>query len=93
MGYRPPRMPFVLGGWPIEAATADDADCWRGLNAAGSRGLVGRRFGVTPRPARPYLSRMSFLTDFTPLTPRVTSSALLISAWVLTKPLNWTMPL
>src|SRR3990170_7945314 len=30
---------------------------------------------------RLYLSRMSSLTDFTPLTPRVTSTALIILAW------------
>ena len=35
-----------------------------------------------------HLSRMSFLTDTTPLTPRATSTALLLSAWELTKPLN-----
>jgi len=39
-------------------------------------------------PAGPYLRRMSFLTFVTPPTPRVTSTALYILAWVLTKPLN-----
>jgi hypothetical protein len=36
----------------------------------------------------PYLRRMEFVTDFTPLTLRVTSTALSMSAWELTKPLN-----
>ena len=35
-----------------------------------------------------YFNRMSFLTDVTPLTPRVISTALLILAGELTKPLN-----
>jgi len=34
------------------------------------------------------LTRMSFLTDVTPLTPRAISAALLMSDWELTKPLN-----
>src|SRR3990170_8958729 len=36
---------------------------------------------------------MSFLTDFTPLTPLATATALLISARDLTKPVSCTMPL
>ena len=42
-----------------------------------------------------YFSRMSFLTDLTPPTPRVTSIALLTSACELTKPLSrrWTADL
>jgi hypothetical protein len=36
---------------------------------------------------------MSFLTDVTPLTLRATSTALLMSARELTKPLNCTTPL
>jgi len=36
---------------------------------------------------------MSFLTDFTPATPRATWTALSMSAWDRTKPLNWTTPL
>ena len=35
-----------------------------------------------------YLSRMSFLTDVTPWTARVTSTAVLMLAWELTKPLS-----
>ena len=35
-----------------------------------------------------YLMRMSFLTDLTPEMWRVTSTALLIAAWELTKPLS-----
>jgi hypothetical protein len=38
-------------------------------------------------------TRMSFLTDSTPLTLRATSTALLMSARELTKPLNCTTPL
>ena len=38
-------------------------------------------------------NRMSFLTDSTPLTLRATSTALLMSARELTKPLNCTTPL
>lgn len=36
---------------------------------------------------------MSFLTDFTPLTLPATSTALLMLAWELTKPLSCTTPL
>jgi hypothetical protein len=43
--------------------------------------------------ARRYLSRISFLTDFTLLTLRATLTALYMSAWYLTKPLSWTVPL
>jgi len=63
----------------------------------------GRCFGVRLQPSlrgvqgpgakRHHLSRMSFLTDFTPLIPRASSVALLISDWELTKPLNCTTPL
>nr|QLG20662.1 hypothetical protein [uncultured bacterium] len=35
-----------------------------------------------------YLSRISSLTDFTPVTPRATSVAFVALAWELTKPLN-----
>jgi len=42
-------------------------------------------------PGRNYFSRMSFLTDVTPLTPRAISTALVISARELTKPLNCTV--
>ena len=35
-----------------------------------------------------YLTRMSFLTDVTPLTLRATSTALLTAVCELTKPLN-----
>lgn len=35
-----------------------------------------------------HFSRMSFLTELTPSTPRATSTALLISARELMKPLN-----
>src|SRR3984893_2878501 len=40
-----------------------------------------------------HLSRMSFLTDFTPATPLATWTALSMSSCDLTKPLNWTTPL
>ena len=40
-----------------------------------------------------YFKRMSFLTLFTPETPRATSVALLMPACELTKPLNCTEPL
>jgi hypothetical protein len=36
---------------------------------------------------------MSFLTDFTPLTPRASSTALSTAACELTKPLSCTTPL
>ena len=44
-----------------------------------------------PIPARPrwnHLTRMSFLTELTPLTARVTATAVSISARVPTKPLS-----
>jgi hypothetical protein len=34
-----------------------------------------------------------FVTDFTPLTPRATSTARLTTSGEFTKPLNWTTPL
>src|SRR6185295_10141485 len=40
-----------------------------------------------------YLSRISFLTDFTPLTPSATRTAWAICAWEFTKPLNCTTDL
>src|SRR4030095_1058339 len=40
-----------------------------------------------------YLIRMSFLTDFTPPTVRVTSTAFVAAACELTKPLSCTTPL
>jgi hypothetical protein len=47
---------------------------------------------ATARAGR-HLSRMSFLTDFTPATPRATWTAWSMSACDLTKPLNCTTPL
>lgn len=40
-----------------------------------------------------YFKRMSFLTDFTPFTPRATFMAVTIFSCERTKPLNWTTPL
>src|SRR5256885_16389999 len=48
--------------------------------------------GDAPIYCSPF-TRMSFLTDFTPLTLRATSTALLMSVRELTKPLNCTTPL
>lgn len=51
--------------------------------------VPSQRDGMEPAvPDYRYLSRMSLSTDFTPLTPRATSTALLMSAWYLTKPLS-----
>src|SRR4029077_1706076 len=50
--------------------------------------------GAAPTPHQPpYLSRMSFLTDFTPPTPSATRTAWYIWAWEFTKPLNCTTAL
>src|SRR5258706_8192564 len=61
-----------------------------------ARQRPGSRYADKPRPDRQsycHLTRMSFLTDFTPLTLRATSTALLMSAWDRTKPLSCTTPL
>ncbi len=58
------------------------------LSGEGTAERQNYRPSAAAWPAGPYLRRMSFLTFVTPPTPRVTSTALYILAWVLTKPLN-----
>ena len=56
----------------------------------------GQVVGLPTRPSGSflaYLSRMSFLTDFTPATLRVTETAVFSASFEVTKPLNWTTPL
>jgi len=86
-----------------ERSTAKSCRCpWSAISAAGvSSGkclilersrVPSRHFDARPRlcarSALAHFKRMSFLTDLTPPTPRVTSIALLMSACERTKPLS-----
>jgi len=53
-----------------------------------SHHIAAPGYSLRNHPVHPYFSRISFLTDVTPPTPRATSTALLIFAWEVTKPLN-----
>jgi hypothetical protein len=59
---------------------------------AGSNWHCRPRLGAS-RLYSNYFKRMSFLTDVTPPTPRVTFMAVAMLSWERTKPLNWTIPL
>lgn len=58
-----------------------------------SRSLFLIKGKYSQSPLYIYLIDMEFFTDFTPLIVCAISIARAISAWLETKPLNWTAPL